>query len=103
MNEKLKQMPYLSELPVEKITRLRSEVLKRMDIIVFNEKMVAFARKIQKTYPDFQQYRCYHQLIGSTILESEHVVDGDFEGDDSVIRFLEGLLKGEGVDQSLIK
>ncbi len=97
MNEKIKQSPYPPESATDKVGKLKDEVLGQMDILEFHEKMVAFAKKLQKNYPDVSQYRCYHKLIGSTLPEdAQNIIEEDFEGDDSVAGFLEGLLKEAG-------
>ena len=53
-----------------------------------------FAMNIQKRHPDFNHYRCYHQLIGST--PPPDVYDGDFDADDSVEKFYKSLLEEIG-------
>ncbi len=100
MSEKIKQIPYPPESASDKIGRLLNEVMGRIDIIEFNEKMVAFARKIRVNHPDYQQYRCYHKLIGSTLPEdAQNTIEEDFKGEDSVAGFLEKLLKKGTVDR----
>ncbi len=94
MAEKIKQIPYPPESATDKVSRLLDEVHGKMDILEFHEKMVAFAQKIQKDHPDFNRYRCYHKLIGSTPPEYADI-EKDFEGKDSVAGFIEGLLKTE--------
>ena len=99
MNEKIKQIPYPPESTTDKVNRLLEEVYNRIDLLEFHEKMVAFAKNIQKNHPEnFRQYRCYHKLIGSTLPENaQNIIEEDFEGEDSVVGFLEGLLKEAGV------
>lgn len=94
MNEKLKQIPYPPEKAVDKIGRLIMEVINHVDVMEYNDKMVAFAEKIRANHPDYQKRRCYHKLIGSTMPEdAQNVIEEDFEGEDSVVAFLGGLLK----------
>jgi hypothetical protein len=97
MDEKIKQIPSSPESVIDKIDRLLEDAQNRMDIVEFNEKLVTFAQKIKKNHPDYQRYRCYHKLIGSTPFEDDpNVIEEDFEGEDSVAAFLEGLLKEAG-------
>lgn len=94
MNEKLQQTPPSSESVRDKIGRLRIDVLKHMDVLEFNEKMMVFIEKIKKNYPDYKRYLCFHKLIGSSGTENmSNMIDKDFEGEFSVVTFLEGLLK----------
>lgn len=94
MDEKIRQIPDSPESTIDKINRLLSEAMDRMDILEFFEKINLFAGKIRANHPDYDRYRCYHKLIASTIPENEpNIIEEDFEGEDSVIGFLEGLLK----------
>ena len=96
MNEKLKQMPNPPESAYNKVSRLMDEVLNHIGIEEFYEKMLVFAKKIQKDHPDFKQYRCYHKLVFSGLPEdAPDIIGKDFEGEDSIVAFLEGLLKME--------
>lgn len=63
-------------------------------VLIMSEKEYAFAMRLQKKYPDYYRYRAYHQLIGST--PPDNVLDGDFEGEDSVEDFYQSLLKEFG-------
>ncbi len=93
MNEKLQQSPPSPESTQDKITRLLREIKERMDVLDFHEEMVPFAEKIKENNPDYQQYRCYHQLKGSTPREGHEMIEGDFDGEYSIVAFLEGFLK----------
>lgn len=95
MNEKLQQSPPSPESTQDKITRLLKEVRERMDVLDFQEEMVPFAKKIEENNPDYQQYRCYHQLIGSTPREGLSFIEEDFKGEYSVVAFLEDFIKTE--------
>ena len=56
------------------------------------DKMVAFSEDIARRYADATEYLIFHQLVGS----SPPVADlhrGDFEGDDSVEKFLSALVE----------
>jgi len=55
------------------------------------ENIMAFAKDIERRRPDAKEYLIFQQLIGS----SPPVADlrrGDFEGDDSVLKFLSVLV-----------
>lgn len=92
----MEKIPSFSESTVEKIGRLLDDVLERVDILEFQEKMIAFTAKIRKRHPDYDRYRCYHKLIGSTLPENDsNIIEDDFKGEDSVVAFLENLLKKE--------
>jgi hypothetical protein len=96
MSKKIEQIPS-SEKITDKINRLILEVLDYMDVLEYHKKMAAFAKKIREKYPDYDRHRCYHKLVGSTIPEDvPNIVEEDFEGEDSVAGFLEGLLKEGG-------
>jgi len=94
MNEEIKQTPSSPEIR-DKIDHLLKDARKHIDIIEFHEKMVVFAEKIRENNPDYQRYRCYHRLIGSTLHEGPDIIEGDFEGKCSIVGFLEGVLKTE--------
>lgn len=91
--------PSPTESVRNKIDELLAEVRERIDVMDFHEKRNSFAEKIRKSYPkDYEKYRCYHQLIGSHFPKEYNVgdiVEGDFEGDCSVVSFLEELLSLE--------
>jgi len=94
MNEKIQQIPSSSESVTDKVGRLRRDVLKHMDVLEFNEKMMAFIEKIKENYPNYKRYRCFHKLIGSSGTEDmPNIIDKDFEGENSIVSFLEELLK----------
>ncbi len=88
----MEKIPTVIESPSDKIGRLIKEVMGRIDILEFQEKMTAFAEQISKKHPDYKRYQCYHKLIISTPPERADIEE-DFEGEDSVAGFLEGLLK----------
>ena len=88
----MEKIPSTIESPSDKIRRLVMDVIGRVNIVEFQNKMVAFAKQIRKNHPDFYYYRCYHRLIGSTPPERSNIEE-DFEGGDSIVAFLEGLLK----------
>jgi len=56
------------------------------------EKIIAFARYLQKTHSDYSSYRLYHGFIGST--PPEPSTSSDFPGEDSVEQFI-GRLEEE--------
>mgnify|MGYP001564863427 CR=1 FL=1 len=98
MNEKLKQTPPSPESTKDKISRLLDEVHNKIDLLEFNEKRFNFAQKIRKNNPDYQQYRSYHQLDGSHFpkeYDIANIIEGDFDGDCSIVSFLEELLNSE--------
>lgn len=53
--------------------------------------VTVFAGTLKEKYPDFQRWRVYHALIGSTPGTS-NLIEGDFPGEDSVVNFLESLI-----------
>lgn len=80
----------------KKVNELINQVMDRVDIMDFHEKMIVLAQRIRERYPDYMKYRYYHKLIGSTPVEEVfEYIDKDFEGDCSVIAFFEGLLDKE--------
>ena len=93
MNEKLQQTPQSPESVNYKIDKLLARVRDRIDVLDFHEKMGLFTNRIKENNPNYQQYRCYHQLIGSTPREGYDMIEGDFGGEYSIVAFLEGLLK----------
>lgn len=75
----------------EKAKNLRSRVLEfvRKDSIKFFSKVYEFGKELQLKHSDCLDYLAYHILIGSTPMkECSHF---DFEGDDSVEKFLNSL------------
>lgn len=74
---------------VETIKKLRPIINKAYE----NEKeysiIVNFAKKLQNKHPDYQNYRLYHLFIGST--PPEDCPKFDFEGEDSIEKFLTSL------------
>lgn len=50
--------------------------------------------QIREIYPDYLKYRAYHQLVGSSPSKdiNEDIIDGDFEGDDSVEKFFKSMI-----------
>lgn len=95
MNEKLQQTPQSPESVRHRIDELLTKVMDQIDILDFHEKMIVLAQRIRERYPDYIKYRPYHRLIGSTPKEGPDLVEGDFEGDCSVVAFLQGLLDRE--------
>ena len=64
----------------------------RLGSAAFMDRYVAFAEHLKETYPDAAHYRAYHALIGSTLRPEETgIIETDFPGDDSVVKFLESL------------
>lgn len=71
------------------IDRLRREARLRVGSLKYADGVYNFSQKLKKQHPDVLKYRCYHQLVGSTPWED--VIEGDFEGEDSIIEFLKSL------------
>jgi len=71
---------------------LKDKLLKFVNIEDFDlfskiqERIVDFADRLRKKYPDFQDYSFYHLLAGSTL--RGECPKKDFPGDDSVERFI---------------
>ncbi len=54
----------------------------------FHEAIVEFSKKIQLKYPDYQNYKIYHFLIGSSLPEEGNFKEEDFPSEDSIVKFL---------------
>lgn len=79
----------------DKINRLRQEVSSHEGKhFIMSEKFVSFVKNLKKKYPDYAKWLAYHSLIQSGMFEDETgVIEEDFPGDDSVVKFLESFLK----------
>ena len=55
------------------------------------ERIVDFGQHLQKEYPEFQKYRLYHFLVGSS--PKEECVNFDFPDENSVEVFINKLYK----------
>ena len=89
----METLPSPTESVLYKVEKLLAIVRDRMDVLDFNEKRVIFTRKLKDKYPDYNRYKCYHKLISSTPIAGVEYIEEDFEGEYSVIAFLEDLLK----------
>lgn len=78
---------------VEEIKMLYGIAQKRFGIQL-SDRVVPFAQHLQKSYPDYLRWRAYHALARSTILPEHEadVIEDDFPGDDSIVKFLQSLV-----------
>ncbi|MCX6701674.1 MAG: hypothetical protein NTX96_00570 [Candidatus Zambryskibacteria bacterium] len=53
------------------------------------DEIVKKVKGLRKKYPDWQNYRVYHLLVGSDLLEPTKYFD--FPGDDSIEKFIRSL------------
>ncbi|HEY4523270.1 MAG TPA: hypothetical protein VJK04_00135 [Candidatus Paceibacterota bacterium] len=84
------ETPPTPKLVHERIQEAKEESSRRVGVIERHQRVFDFAIKIQKQHPDYIKYRAYHQLISST--PPDDVIEGDFEGDDSVEKFFKSLV-----------
>lgn len=69
------------------IERLREKLIEIYDDDDKYQKLYKFAQGLKAKYKDYDDYRLYHLLIGSTPPE-EGLTKIDFQGDDSVEKFI---------------
>ena len=50
--------------------------------------LLNFVKKLQDKYPDYQNYKIYHCLFGSSLPEKGNFKEEDFPGEDSIVNFL---------------
>ncbi|KKU90932.1 MAG: hypothetical protein UY23_C0005G0028 [Candidatus Jorgensenbacteria bacterium GW2011_GWA1_48_11] len=86
----LEKPPKNQESAYDRIKNLTMGALEKLGDEGYLERILAFAKKLQGRHPDFQKYKCYHALIGST--PPPDSIDGDFEGEDSVEEFFQSIL-----------
>ncbi len=55
------------------------------------DKIADFAHGLQERHPNYIDYRLYHLLVGSTPRSEHELKEEDFEGEDSIIAFIESL------------
>ena len=63
-----------------------SALSKIEDILSFHDRVFGKAKELRDKYPDYEDYKLYHLLIGSTVYDRSKF---DFPGEDSIIKFLE--------------
>lgn len=86
-----KELPPQRESREEYIRSLYGEAKNRLGLVKLAESIYVFAHKLQSLHSDYYKHRLYHVLIGSTAPEGENMNENDFEGDDSIEKFLKGL------------
>ena len=59
---------------------------KMEDLLSFHERVLDKTKELRAKYPDYNDYRLYHFLIGSTVYDRAKF---DFPGEDSVQKFIE--------------
>ena len=52
-----------------------------------------FANKLKEKYPDYKRMHVWYVLVGGTPEERFGILEEDFPGEDSVVAFLERILK----------
>ncbi len=82
-DEKLKEEGLLREL-----SERRHALYEADDNFIFHEQIFAFAKKLQESFNNYKEYKLYHLLIGSSIVEESKVQEFDFPGEFSIERFL---------------
>lgn len=65
------------------------------DLLRWHSAMCDRVQELQKRHPDYQSYRLYHLLIGSTPQNEQSVPLFDFEGDDSIEKFVREYPKNQ--------
>ncbi|MFH1178570.1 MAG: hypothetical protein V1711_02530 [bacterium] len=70
---------------------LLKAVKKTEDVETFHDSIVEFALGLGKKYPDARSRRLWHLLIGSTPPPGIDMNMEDYPGNDSIVRFIEGL------------
>ena len=87
------QIPQTPESVTAKVKRLRKEVINHIGMEHFYiELLPPFADQLRQNHPDCGKYRIYHDLVGGTPREGDGIIEEDFPGEDSVVKFLESLL-----------
>lgn len=72
----------------EELREKRNQIYKNSDSY---KSMTEFVEKLQAKYPDYQNYKIYHFLIGSTFPGGAELNEEDFPGEDSIANFLNKL------------
>ena len=82
----------------ENIIKLRKEVIARVGKrFQISDELINFVHKLQEKYPDYLHRRAYHNLVQSGV-DKEYpsdVIEEDFPGEDSVVKFLESFLPND--------
>jgi|GEM_PF-3556151 len=65
------------------------------DIMVFYHAVTDFALGLEEKYPDARSRILFHLLIGSTPTPGVDMNMEDYTGEDSIVRFIEGLQSAE--------
>jgi hypothetical protein len=72
------------------LNEMRAELSE--DVFGFQSRLVEFTEHLRKKYPDYQNYRMYHFLVGSGALKpDERFTEDDFPGEDSIENFIKRL------------
>ncbi len=88
------ERPTLHEPGYEMTSRahaLRYSILRRIGTVELLRKTHEFSLRLREKYPDYADRRAYHVLAGGRPRPGMRVIEEDFPGDDSVIRYLESL------------
>ncbi|MEK7549217.1 MAG: hypothetical protein AAB496_01880 [Patescibacteria group bacterium] len=86
--ENFENKKVFQEEKIEKIRSLLMELIEK-DAYFITNKIAEFAKNLQKKYSDYHDYRLYCIVVGST--PTKECSKFDFEGDDSVEKFLGSL------------
>lgn len=97
----------LETLTAPELEEPQESVIRRLDIILLNHmnrgveevektqnRLTEFSDKLREHYPNFEDYRLWHLLVGSTPKSEKFLFD--FPGEDSVQTFIENLPKLQG-------
>lgn len=75
----------------DELREIKSKIFEEKDkkqMLKSHDLIVKFAKEIQSKYPDYQNYKIYHFLIGSSLPKEGNFKDEDFPGEDSIVSFL---------------
>jgi len=78
MNLLIPEKKELEQAEIERIKEIYSRIFE-------------FSKYLEEKYPDCKKYRLFHVLIGSSI--PKECDKSDFEGDDSILSFLDSLIE----------
>lgn len=85
--------------PDERNQKIRDTLLKLTNLLgreyghTVQPEIVQHSDYLKAKYPDCKRRSIYHAFIGSSIGKSDLIIDEDFPGDDSVVKFVEYLVE----------
>jgi len=88
--EKIKNILNSNNLDADffEMERKKKELYNGKDKFKFFNQVYNFCSILRKKFPDYNQYRFYHSLIGSTV-EEKDIKKNDFPGKYSIKNFIE--------------